>query len=330
MPLPKLAKLQPAIMQVLWTEGPCSVRKIQEAFPEKERTANEPVVSMNGLRKLYLASAAVLTILIPVAAGALRIYQGLPTALGGPVFEVISVKPTPPDQRFRTADSTLQNGRYYSTNQTLMSLIEVAYATRATFPAPIPLDRERITGGPDWIDKQRFTVEASAGRPSTGPELAQMLRNLLADRFKLKVHTETRQLPVYGLVRVSQEKLGPALRKSENCDSGGRMGIGGGAGRLNLVCAPMPLFAELLTEFTHRPVIDFTGLSERYDGEIEFAPLETESDTFGGARPPATATVPLGPSIFTALPEQFGLRLVSQRSPVEFLVIDGAQLPEEN
>jgi bla regulator protein blaR1 len=296
---------------------------------------NERALSLSAIRKAALVGTTAFAIAAPVAVGAISALAGmaqtLPMSVDGPSFEVASVKPTPPAQRLRSADSTLQNGRYVATNQTLMWLIEVAYATRATFPAPINLARELISGGPDWITKERFTVEASAGRAVTGPEMARMLRRLLADRFKLKVHVETREMPVYALARVSETRLGPQLRASEDCVKSARRGIGGGPGVLALFCSPMPLLAESLSEIVDRTVIDRTNLTQTYEGKLEFAPTEAEIGViFGGQRPPEDATTPQGASIFTALREQFGLRLTSERAAVDFLVIDSAERPAEN
>lgn len=197
-------------------------------------------------------------------------------------------------------------------------------------PNAIPLDRERIVGGPDWIHSDRFSIEASAGRPATGPEMSRMLRRLLAERFKLKVHVESKQQPVYELVRFNSNKVQPRLVESKECTKNGRQGMGGGPGRAQLLCVPMALVADALSEIVGRPVFDNSGMTGNYAGLLEYIPTDEEiAVIYGGQRPPAES-LPAGPSIFTALQEQFGLRLVSQRRPVEFLVIDSVEKPTAN
>jgi uncharacterized protein (TIGR03435 family) len=92
----------------------------------------------------------------------------------------------------------------------------------------------------------------------------------------------------------------------------------------------MALLADALSEMVGRPVFDNTGMTGKYEGLLEYIPTDEEiAVIFGGQRPPAEA-LPVGPSIFTALQEQFGLRLVSQRKPVEYLIIDSVERPTEN
>jgi bla regulator protein blaR1 len=293
---------------------------------------NERPVPAGAFKQLIVATSFVLVVGIPITLGVLiaGAQQRVPLDTAGPAFEVASIKPTAPEDRFRTADTSAPSGRYMARGQTLRWLIEQAYAPSASLPTNSPLARERVVGGPDWMNTQRYSVEASLGRPSTGPEISRMLRRLLADRFRLKVRVESREEPVYELTRVASPKEKPRLLATEQCDKAQRLGIGGGPGRMNLLCAPIELLADALSEVVGRPVFDNTGLTGRYEGLLEYSPTEEEILTiFGGQRPPTDAE-PAGPSVFTALQEQFGLRLVSQRRPVEYLVIESAEKPSEN
>jgi uncharacterized protein (TIGR03435 family) len=292
---------------------------------------NEQPQRMGTVKRLTVTVCFALAVGVPVTLDVLVAagQQPLPMSIEGPAFEVTSVKPTDPDDRLRTADTSLPSGRYYAKNQNLRSLIEVAYSPRP-LPNAIPLDRKRIVGGPDWIHSDRFSIEASAGRPATGPEMSRMLRRLLVDRFKLKVHVESREQSVYELVRFNSSNVKPRLVESKECESSARQGIGGGPGKAQLFCAPMALLADALSEMVGRPVFDNTGMTGKYEGLLEYIPTDEEiAVIFGGQRPPAEA-LPVGPSIFTALQEQFGLRLVSQRKPVEYLIIDSVERPTEN
>jgi uncharacterized protein (TIGR03435 family) len=288
--------------------------------------------STGTLNRIIVATSFLLVVGMPITLGVLigAAQQRLTLTTAGAPFEVASIKPTAPDDRFRTADTAAHSGRYIAKAQTLRWLIEQAYAPSASLPTNAPLPRERVLGGADWVHTQRYSVEASIGRPSTGPEMSRMLRRLLADRFKLKVHVESRQQNVYELTRVNSPKQKPRLVPSQQCEKAQRQGIGGGPGRMNLVCAPIELVADALSEIVGRPVFDKTGLSGRFEGLLEYTATDEEILTiYGGQRPPAEA-MPAGPSVFTALQEQFGLRLVSQRRPVEYLVIDSAEKPLED
>jgi uncharacterized protein (TIGR03435 family) len=157
-----------------------------------------------------------------------------------------------------------------------------------------------------------------------------MLRLLLADRFKLRVHVEARPQAVYELVRVTSDKVKPRLVESKDCEKSPRQGIGGAPGRMNLQCAPIALLAEILFEVVGRPVFDNTGMMGKYSGLLEYTATDEEiAVVFGGVRPPGEE-IAAGPSVFTALQEQFGLRLVSTRRPVEVLVIDSVERPSPN
>jgi uncharacterized protein (TIGR03435 family) len=242
-------------------------------------------------------------------------------------FGVASVRPNDAGERSRGFGFTLATGRLHLRNQTVRTLISVAYAE--TFSLFFP--DERISGGPAWMNDERYTIEARAERPVTGPEMGAMLRSLLADRFKLKVRIETRELPVYVLVPArADRRLGPELRPSDvDCATAPQCGIGGGAGRNRLAGSTMALFALSLSELVGRPVLDRTGLEGSFDGTLTWSPTPDQLGPFGEPAPGAPAA-DAGPSLFTALEEQFGLKLQSQRGPVEFLVVESVDRPTPN
>jgi uncharacterized protein (TIGR03435 family) len=238
-------------------------------------------------------------------------------------FGVASVRPNDGTDPSRGFGFTLESGRVRLRNQTLRTIISVAYSQ----PFGLFVPDERISGGPEWLGTERFTIEGRAERAITSAEAGAMLRALLAQRFQLQIRVEPRQQPVYALVRVFPDRLGPALRPTDGeCT---RCGIGGGAGTYLLTGAPMALLAGTLTELTGRPVFDRTGLAGAFDGTLTWTPSPLESNPY---REPGAATAPLdvGASIFTSLEEQFGLRLVSDRGLVDYLVIERAERPTPN
>ena len=233
-----------------------------------------------------------------------------------PSFEVASVKPSVP----RTAHFSLLElgGRFTTTNTTLKMLIGFAYDVRDY----------QIAGGPNWLDSAKYNVEAKPDVPRPAEHNAARMRlmaqSLLAERFKLAIHRETKELPVYDLVVA---KGGPKLKKAANtAEASGRRG----RGLLTGVAADMPLLVNQLSQQLGRSVIDKTGLTGKYDFKLEWTPDPGELRFPAGgpdAPPPPDLS---GPSIFTAVQEQLGLKLESVKGPVEILVIDHAEKPDAN
>jgi bla regulator protein blaR1 len=244
------------------------------------------------------------------------------------MFEVASVKPSAPDVpgmfiRF------LPGGGLRATGASLRNLIALAYGVRAF----------QIQGGPAWVDSDRFDVDARAGIPDAAapPDPAtageeqrktiERLRNLLADRFQLMLHPETREQPLYSLIVA---KGGPKLQESTESGSGIRVM---GRGTLRGNAAGLGMLALNLSNELGRRVIDKTGLAGKYTFELKWAPIQFSTAPTGSSNPPAeypVAAVPEGATIFTALQEQLGLRLESGKGPVESLVIDRAERPSGN
>jgi uncharacterized protein (TIGR03435 family) len=245
-----------------------------------------------------------------------------------PSFEAASVKANrSADAR---TDGILAGGRFSMINETLWRLIGEAYAT------PQPLPRFRIVGGPDWLGTDRFDTEGVSERPFTREQARLMLRSLLAERFKLAVHTETRQLPVFELVVArSDGKLGSQLRRSDvACVAPCVMGFG--FGRLTAKGMTIAELATVgLSRATGRTTVDRTGLAGAFDWTLVWTPdnLPPRAPSTPPDQPlliNGIAVDPNGPSLPTAIQEQLGLKLQSAVGPVDVIVIDHVEHPTEN
>jgi uncharacterized protein (TIGR03435 family) len=234
-------------------------------------------------------------------------------------FDVVSVKPSAPDDHNSFMMRNLPGGTVRFTGIPLRMLIMSAYDVKVF----------QISGGPDWIRTDRWDIQAKVdgfeGR-LTMPQQRPMLEALLADRFQLKIHKETKEMPVYALI---VDRKGSKLVPHTAGDSQ----IRSGNGSLNIKKGGMTWLVFWLSQQLGRVVIDQTGLNDEYDYAIEWTPDPGQ----GGAEsiglppePPRPRTETNGPSIFTALQEQLGLRLVSQKGPVEIVVIDRVEKPSAN
>jgi uncharacterized protein (TIGR03435 family) len=146
-------------------------------------------------------------------------------------------------------------------------------------------------------------------------EMGERVRALLADRFQLLVHKEIKDQPIYAL---AVSKNGAKLQEAK--EIGPRQGMNTNRGRMQGFAASTEMLSQVLSNITGRPVVDKTGLTAKYDFVLEWTPdLGTAADS-----------APVGPTIFTALQEQLGLRLEPQRGPVPNIVIDRAEKPSEN
>jgi uncharacterized protein (TIGR03435 family) len=253
-----------------------------------------------------------------------------------PAFDVVSVKPNKSDSGMVRVMGKPDG--YAASNVSLKMLIQGAYGIR----------EDLISGAPSWADSARFDIDAKVAGSDVdalkklSPEQRRLiLRPLLADRFKLKVHTETKQLPVYELVLA---KDGSKLKEGtpgdtyangiKGPDGVSRGGMMRGPGQLTAQAVPMTNLANMLSQQLRRTVLDKTGLPGKYDIELYWAPDQGADPMFkgpDGSLPKADAAPDSsGPSIFTALQEQLGLKLQSAKGPVETLVIDHVEMPSEN
>jgi uncharacterized protein (TIGR03435 family) len=269
----------------------------------------------------------------------------------GPQFEVASIKPN------MSTGRGLMGGGCQGTdrdgNAVRGGLAAMAGASFSVAPVPLgscrmtrtslkmlmqiafglfgPNADKMIEGGPKWLDVDKYDVLAKAEKPTTEAQLKLMLQNMLAERFQLRFHHETRELPAYALIVA---KDGARLERATGAED--RQGIA------MIISKPlvarnvsMSDLSRILSGRLDRPVVDRTGLSGRYNFTLTWTPGENEGGLL--ARLPADVrsqiVVPdgqLGPSIFTAVKEQLGLELDSARGPLEVVVIDRAERSTED
>ena len=251
-------------------------------------------------------------------------------------FEVASIKPAAPNARGAVMQF-LPGGAMRVINLTLKQLLAFAY----------DVPDFQLEGGPGWINSDRYDIQARservAGAPvsveemrrmtddqrnTLGEQMRERMRGLLADRFQLAVHRETREAPVYALLVA---KGGPKLEAVPE-GSGGPSGLRGrGPGQLTGTSAPLQFLANSLSRQLGRPVIDKTSLKGHYNFTLQWTP---EGNGVPGAPLPPGVEFPPpdpnGPTLFTALQEQLGLRLESQKGQVEMVVIDRVEKASEN
>jgi uncharacterized protein (TIGR03435 family) len=228
------------------------------------------------------------------------------------VFDAASVKPAKAGVRGYSIRPL--PGRLSASNTTLGMLVAEAYHVYDF----------QISGGPKWLNADRYDIEAKAEgdtKPSAA-ELRGMLQKLLADRFSLVVHRETRDLPVYAL---EVGKGGPKFPPSKDSEEAPMFRVFQRR-QITAARAPLGYLVEALSSLVGRPVVDKTGLAGKYDYRLEWTPDETQvrSDE---AAPQVEGNVP---SLASALQEQMGLRLQSQKAPVEIIVIDRAEKASVN
>ena len=234
-----------------------------------------------------------------------------------PGYEVATIKPTDPDHA--RGGFTLQGRHLVAGNFTVEGLITLAYNLHPT----------QVVGGPDWIHTDHFDMDVLPDHEGL-PSLEQargIVRKLLADRFALKFHEDTKPLSVYVL---SVAKTGSKLVKS-GADPNSPPGMGGPPGRLGMRNGSMEEFAMLMQGILDRPVLDQTGLKDRYDLSLRWTPDESQ---YGGRVPPPRPDANDGsadqPPLFTAIQEQLGLKLEATKAPAKVMVIDSVQKPSAN
>lgn len=234
-------------------------------------------------------------------------------------FEVATIKPISPDEG---------KGRYIIMRGT-DTFVEKDYTLKLMIAAAYNLNLREISGGPAWVESDHYDIEArtpGAVRP-THDEQMRMLRNLLADRFKLTFHREQKVFSIYEL---QIDKGGPKLKPSTSPADAPAALISTVYPQKIVMPArnvTMGDFVSILQRAVlDRPVVDKTGLAGRYDFDLTWAPDATQ---FGGEVPVAPPTAS-SPPFFTAVREQLGLRLVATRGPAEALVIDGVERPSPN
>jgi uncharacterized protein (TIGR03435 family) len=298
-------------------------------------------------RRLVVGNAGWLGVFILIVLGAVYTRpsrarsQQSPDAASSYEYEVASIKPNKSDTnmvRLMFTPSGLS-----ATNVTLGMLIRTAYG----------IEENQISGGPSWLKSDHYDIDAKMDGPTADAlhKLAEdqgrlarqhMLQALLADRFKLAVHHDSKELSIYALVVA---KNGPKLQQAKPGDTypngiKGPDGIGRagmmrmGRGQLTAQALPLSALARMLTDQLGRTVVDKTGLPGNYDFTLRWTPDESQGASLRGPdtgpQGGASSGDSSGPSLFTALQEQLGLKLESQKGPVETYVIDHAEKPSEN
>ncbi len=248
---------------------------------------------------------------IAVAAltGAIAFAQSSTPARVDTEFDAASIKPNHSGSG-RTSISMPPIGTYRAENVTLRELIVDAHRVR----------RFQVEGGPDWIDGDHFDIVARTGDGAARDQMHVMLRTLLADRFDLAFHRDTRERSVYALMVAREDGVpAPGLQRS-TCPDGCGMETNSRNGFVTVQAKgeSMTRLGDWLGNQADRLVVDRTGLTGTFDFELQF----TRDEALGRRDLPASA-----PVLFTALREQLGLKLESARGPVEFLIIDRATRP---
>ena len=337
---------------------------------------------LDAIRKSLLATAGFLVLAMPIlatfmTAPRLRVQAPTPqsaavpqwqTDAGGKMaFDVASVKLNksglPPSGNTTYVNVPMGPGDYYSptgglftaTNIPLYGYITFAYKARANQTLNL---RAQV---PRWVLSDRYDIQARTERSPTKDQMRLMMQALLADRFKLAIHTETRQLPVFALVFFKPGKTGPQFQAHSTeipCStdpqilsptgsapapaatvvggfpvtyggiqpmeaiSPGRVRIGGRNVTMGLIASTL----AAMPDNADRPVLDRTGLNGTFDFTLEWMPQPNGSLASGAASQPDQA----GPTFLEALKDQLGLKLDSATGPVDVLVLDHVERPSEN
>lgn len=244
-------------------------------------------------------------------------------------FEVASIKPSAPSPmgQHNVSIGMAPGGRFTAQGVSARMLMSIGFGVK----------EHEIIGGPSWLDTERFDISAkpdgaSVSGPLTQEQMRPMIQALLAERFKLATHPESKEGAVYGLVA---GKNGPKLVESQAANGPGRGGqMRMGNGSLNANGVPVQFLADNLSRILSRTVVDKTGLKGRYDFKLEWTPDDSTSLRMpglpapGGDGPPPSDSK--GPSLFNAVEEQLGLHLNSEKGQITTIVIDRIEKPTEN
>jgi uncharacterized protein (TIGR03435 family) len=272
-------------------------------------------------RGLTFLTALVLVALAP----AVRAQTQAPAAaIQPPAFDVISVKPNKSSLgAYGLVTTEFTADGFRGTNVPIHSLLLQAYG----------LHEGEIIGEPAWANSEVFDIEAKVAGPDVAAfskldsdQLQAMLRQILTERFKLTVHRESRELPVYAL---SVAKGGPKLKESAIDPSVSASARRGGGVRMSMGMisaneCTIPYFLSMLSRQLGRTILDRTGLTGNYDFTLRWSPDNGATSASEGAQDDTL------PSIFTAVQEQLGLKLESTKAPASVLVIDHLERPSQN
>jgi uncharacterized protein (TIGR03435 family) len=249
-------------------------------------------------------------VLLVVSGGAGAFVLAQAPQVPPPAFEAVSIKPNVSGSG--NVSVTTTRGQLMGTNIPVRMLVRMAHGVQDF----------QVVDLPDWAENSRYDVTAR-GANEPGEPFRARLRQMLVDRFGAQITRGARELPIYALVVNRPGTLGPSLKTTsiEDCTP---QGSGCGTSINNRVvratAVEMASLAVTLASFVGRTVIDRTGLSGRYDAQLSWT-----SDPRGGAAPGDD-----GPSIFTAVQEQLGLKLDAQRGPVDVVIVSRLERPTED
>jgi uncharacterized protein (TIGR03435 family) len=233
-----------------------------------------------------------------------------------PDFEVATIKPSPPGRPGKLF--TVRGTHVLTINTSLVDLIQMAYGVQ----------QKQIAGGPSWLSSDKFDIDGVPDVPGT-PSMEQLkglVQKLLANRFALKFHRETKEMSAYVL---TVAKNGPKLKKDDA--SGLPALFFPQLGTLVVRNATMDAVAQVLQgSVFDRPVVDNTGLQGRWDFTLKWTPDESQFSGLGVKVPPPSNAADAPPPFFTAIQEQIGLKLEAGKAPVPVLVIDHVEQPSPN
>ena len=295
--------------------------------------------------KLLLAAAGIAVVALS------RAQSPAAASAPPPAFEVVSIKPNH-EGSGNIMVRMAPGGRFEAHNITVKFLLEDAYGVKDS----------QISGAPTWLDTEHYNIDAKAedsaadnqrklDRDAQQAQVRAMLQGMLADRFKLALHHETKELSEYALVVAKNgpkfhETTAPANDPAAQDRPPGPPAPGSpmprgtmrmmGRGDLTVSGMGLAQFADMLSRQIGHVVVDKTGLKGEYDFTLKWTPDEGQGQMFGGpgGGPPRDGAPPPpdpnGPTIFTALQEQLGLKLESQKGPVDTIVIDHVERPSEN
>jgi uncharacterized protein (TIGR03435 family) len=265
-----------------------------------------------------------LTALLRFACGALAVVVGLtqPKTSARPEFEVASIK-------LNKTNSPLYyksfSNRFTARNMTAKMLMCLAWQ----------VGDYRVSGGPGWFSSEGFDFEATTERPATWGQMRLMFQSLLADRFKLTFHRQTKEASIYALVTgksglkiklSSDQTRWTGDHPDEPGTTGANMDVQ--AGSLTGDSIPLALFVNFLASQVDRPIVNKTGFTGRYAINLHWTPDTSQAPP--GAEEPPSQPDASSVSLFTAIQDQLGLKLEPAKGPVDLLVIDHVERPSEN
>jgi uncharacterized protein (TIGR03435 family) len=265
--------------------------------------------------------ALVLSFTTPDNAWALPAPPKPMAADANPSFDVVTIKPGDPNRK--GINIGFQGRHFRAINFTVENMIALSYGLHAN----------QIVGAPDWLATDRFDIDGVPDVEGVPSQKQQniMLQKLLADRFKLVLHHEKKELPVYA---ITVARGGPKLTKST---VGPNDGIGFGFRKLGELTVRNMTIADFAVWFqgsvTDKPIVDQTGLTDRYDFTLSWTPDESQFAQFRGigvnlTPPPDDPNAP--PGLYTAFQEQLGLKLEPVKAPDDVIVIDHIEKPSAN